>query len=84
MSEVFYDEDREGKKMYKLVKVVEKIDEHIADFTIDYVKIQSLTLMKKKQETVEKWISEKVLDTYIKIDESFKNCNFGVNFLKKI
>ena len=84
LSEVFYDEDQEGKKMYKLVLVKEKIEGHKADFALDYVKIQSLTTAKKKQETVEKWISDKVRDTYIKIDDSFKNCDFKVNFTKKI
>ena len=84
MSEVFYDEDMEGNKMFKLVMMKEKIESHTADFSIDYVKIQNLALTKKRQETVEKWISEKVLDTYIKIDDQYKDCNFSVNFQKKI
>ncbi len=84
MSEVFYDEDMEGNKMFKLVMMKEKIESHTADFSIDYVKIQNLALTKKRQETVEKWISEKVLDTYIKIDDQYKDCNFSVNFQKNI
>lgn len=84
MSEVFYDEDMEGNKMFKLVLMKEKIEAHIADFSIDYVKIQNLALAKKRQETIEKWISEKVMDTYIKIDDQYKDCNFSVNFQKKI
>jgi peptidyl-prolyl cis-trans isomerase SurA len=84
MSEVFYDEDKEGNKMFKLVLMKEKIDAHTADFSIDYVKIQNLALAKKRQETIEKWISEKVMDTYIKIDDQYKDCKFSVNFQKKI
>jgi peptidyl-prolyl cis-trans isomerase SurA len=84
MSEVFYDEDMEGNKMFKLVLMKEKIDAHTADFSIDYVKIQNLALAKKRQETIEKWISEKVMDTYIKIDDQYKDCKFSVNFQKKI
>lgn len=83
MSDVFYDEDMEGKKMYKLVLVKEKIEGHTADFAKDYVKIQSLALAKKKQEILDKWINDKVKDTYIKIDDSYKNCDFKVNFMKK-
>ncbi len=83
LTDVFYDEDQEGNKMFKLVLLKEKIDEHVADFSIDYVKIQNLTLAKKKQEVVDKWINDKVKDTYIKIDDSYKTCNFKVNFLKK-
>jgi peptidyl-prolyl cis-trans isomerase SurA len=60
----------------------EKLEGHTADFVLDYVKIQNLTLAKKKQETIEKWINDKVKDTFIKIDDSFKDCNFKVNFNK--
>lgn len=84
MSEVFYDEDMEANKMFKLVLMKEKIEAHTADFSIDYVKIQNLALAKKRQEIIEKWISEKVMDTYIKIDDQYKDCNFSVNFQKKI
>jgi peptidyl-prolyl cis-trans isomerase SurA len=82
MSDVFYDEDAEGKKMFKLVLMKEKLEGHTADFVLDYVKIQNLTLAKKKQETIEKWINDKVKDTFIKIDDSFKDCDFKVNFNK--
>jgi peptidyl-prolyl cis-trans isomerase SurA len=83
MTEVFYDEDREGTKMYKLVLMNKKIEGHQADFVKDYVKIQNLALAKKRQELVDKWILEKVDDTYIKISDDFKDCDFKVNFLKK-
>lgn len=84
MSEVFYDEDMEGKKMYKLILLKEKIEGHTADYVKDYVKIQNLALAKKNQELIDKWINEKIMDTYIKVDDQYKNCNFKVNFDKKI
>lgn len=84
LSEVFYDEDMEGKKMYKLILLKEKIDAHTADFVQDYVKIQNLALAKKSEETLDKWMSEKIFDTYIKIDDTYKNCNFRLNFEKNL
>jgi len=82
MTEVFYDETRDGEKMFKLVLIKEKVDGHIADFAKDYVKIQNLALTKKQQETVDKWTQEKVADTYIKISDDYKDCQFETNFKK--
>jgi len=83
MTEVFYDETREGEKMFKLVLVKEKLEGHKAEFAKDYVKIQNLALAKKRQEIVDKWMKEKVNDTYIKISDEYKNCQFETNYLKK-
>ena len=82
MTEVFYDETREGEKMFKLVLVKEKIEGRIADFARDYVKIQNLALAKKRQEVVEQWVKEKIGETYIKISDEYKDCQFSVNFKK--
>lgn len=82
MTEVFYDETRDGEKMFKLVLIKEKQEGHVAEFAKDYVKIQNLALTKKQQETIEKWTKDKVVDTYIKISDDYKNCKFETNFNK--
>lgn len=84
LTEVFYDETREGEKMFKLVLIKEKLEGHTADFAKDYVKIQNLALTKKQQESLDKWTQEKVSDTYIKISDDYKDCKFETNFRKKI
>ena len=76
LTEVYYDETREGEKMFTLVLLKDKMEGHKADFAKDYVKIQNLALAKKRQETLEEWIEEKINDTYIKISDDFKDCNF--------
>lgn len=82
MTEVYYDETRDGEKMFKLVLIKEKQEGHVADFAKDYVKIQNLALTKKQQETIDSWTKDKVLDTYIKISDDYKNCDFESNFNK--
>ncbi len=82
MTEVYYDETREGEKMFKLVLLKELNEGHKADFAKDYVKIQNLALAKKRQETIEEWIDEKVEETYVKISDHFKNCEFNTNYKK--
>ena len=84
MSDIFYDEEREGKKMYKVMIMKDRTNTHIADLVDDYVKVQNLALQKKKQETIAKWSREKIGDTYIKISEEFRKCTFDKNWTKEI
>ena len=79
----FYEETRDGKKMFKFLKLGSKTEPHTADINRDYVKIKDLALQKKKEEAIEKWIDEKIDDTFIKISDDYKHCNFKHNWLKK-
>lgn len=83
ITDPIYEEERGGDKMYKILMVQDRIEAHTADFSKDYEKIQQLTLQKKKEETVENWAKEKLLDTYIKINKDFHTkCNFEKNWKK--
>jgi peptidyl-prolyl cis-trans isomerase SurA len=83
ITDPFYDEVRGGPKMFKILLVKSKNDAHTANFQKDYEKIQQLTLEKKKEETIDKWAKEKIVDTYIKINKDFKKCNFKHNWKKE-
>jgi len=82
ITDVFYDETREGEKMYKIILMKSKTDAHIADLIKDYVKIQSLALQKKREETIAKWAKENIKDTYIKINKDYSKCEFKNNWAK--
>ncbi len=82
ISEIFYDETREGEKMYKMILMKSKTPAHIADLSKDYVKIQNLALQKKREEATAKLTKEKIGDTYIKINKDYKNCEFKNNWKK--
>ena len=83
ITEVFYDETREGEKMFKIILMKSKTEAHTADLVKDYVKIQKLALQKKREETIAKWAKEKIKDTYIKINKDYKECSFKNNWAKK-
>ncbi|NOR28815.1 MAG: peptidylprolyl isomerase [Lutibacter sp.] len=82
ITSVFYDEIRGAEKMHKIILLKSKEEAHIASFTQDYEKIQKLTLQKKQEETVDKWAKDKIKDTYIKIHNEFKKCEFKSNWKK--
>lgn len=76
LSNVFLDEDRTGKKQFKILKVTKRINEHVADFTIDYPKIKDLALRRKQIREIKKWRKIKAKDTYIKINPDYEHCDF--------
>lgn len=77
VSEPFETIDPENQQMvYKIVKVTNKIESHKADLQNDYQTLANLYLVKKKEEVLEEWIAERQAQTYIRIDNTYANCNF--------
>ena len=77
------EQDRGGAKKYKILKVVNRYDEHQADYSQDYIKIKDLALRDKQVRTVKKWIREKIEDTFVSVNKSFRDCEFSNNWTKE-
>ncbi len=72
--------DRETQlPVFKIIKVLKKIDSHKADLQNDYQKLAEMYLMKKKEGVFNDWISKQQSETYIRIDATYANCNFNFN-----
>ncbi len=82
ISEVFLDQTRQGLKMYKILLLKSRTEAHTADLAQDYVKIMELALQKKKSESIEKWSNEKIMDTYVNINDVYTECDFKSNWVK--
>ena len=68
---------------YKILKVTNRFDEHVADFSKDYVKIKDLALTEKQLKTVKRWMEEKINETYVNINTESNYCNFVYNWKKE-
>ncbi len=77
------DDPRGGAPKFKIMKIANRYDEHMADFARDYTKIKELALADKERKLIEKWISEKIEQTYVQINDSRKGCDFTSNWQKK-
>lgn len=64
------------KTHFQIVKILEKIDSHRADFSKDFVAIQRIALDNKKREKLGEWIDKKIKQTYIFVDEAYLPCDF--------
>ncbi len=78
------DTDGSQKKRYKIITVTNKIEEHTADYSRDYLKIKELALKEKQINAIAKWFDEKIIENYIKINKGeYRDCAFTNNWLKK-
>ena len=62
--------------VYKIVKLVNKIDGHKANLQNDYQQLADMYLATKKEQVLKDWVSERQQETYIRIDPTYANCNF--------
>jgi len=77
------DDPRGGPPKFKIMQITNRYDEHEADFARDYIKIQELALKDKQFGEIQEWMSEKIEDTYILVDDDNKSCDFSNNWLKQ-
>lgn len=59
LSQPLLDEDRTGTKKYKILRITNRHDEHVADYSRDYTKIQELAVARKTYESRSKMDGKK-------------------------
>ncbi|MEO0526370.1 MAG: peptidylprolyl isomerase [Bacteroidota bacterium] len=77
------EDQRGGAPKYKILKITNRYDEHVADFAQDYIKIQELALREKQFEAIKEWMDKHIKDTYVSVNEENKGCNFANNWVKE-
>jgi len=82
ISSPLLEQDRQGNQSYKLIMVSDRFDEHVADYSKDYIKIKELALKEKQLTAIQKWMNEKIIDTYVSVNDQNKQCNFANKWLK--
>ncbi|MCX7550645.1 peptidylprolyl isomerase [Xanthomarina sp. F2636L] len=74
---------RTGNMKFKIMMVSDRVDEHVADYSRDYLKIKELALNEKRFKVIEEWQDEKIMETYIKVNGEHRDCEFSSNWLKQ-
>ena len=77
------EDPRGGGPKYKILKVTNRYDEHVADFAKDYLKIQQLAKTEKQYKAIKKWMDKHITDTYISVNEANHDCDFANNWVKE-
>ncbi len=73
---------RGGPPKYKILKVTNRFDEHVADFSKDYTKIQQIALTEKQYNAIKEWMEDHIEDTYISVGDANRDCDFANNWVK--
>jgi peptidyl-prolyl cis-trans isomerase SurA len=76
ISNVIRTRDERGKTVFKLFKLDQKTEKHTANLKQDYQRYKDITMNKKKEKIIRKWIENQLKHTYINIDPSYQNCEF--------
>jgi peptidyl-prolyl cis-trans isomerase SurA len=84
VSKILQDEDRINRIKFKILTVTDRLDEHEADYARDYLKIKNLALQDKQFKAIAEWQEEAIMETYIKINGAYRECEFQSNWMKKI
>ncbi len=83
VSSSLLEKDNIGNSTYKIIKVSNRFDEHVADYSKDFIKIKELALKEKQLKAIQKWMNDKIVETYISVNKDSKECNFANKWLKK-
>jgi len=76
ISDPFQTIDDKQRPVYKVIKLINRAKAHHANVQEDYQLLSDMYLQQKQEEALNKWISERQAKTYIRIDDSYINCNF--------
>lgn len=75
ISEPFIDHE-EAREEYKIIRVKAFYPQHKANLDDDWTTFENMLKNEKQMEKLEKWVKEKQENTYIHIDDAYKNSKF--------
>ena len=76
VSEPYESTDENGKVMFKIVKLRSREEPHRANLRQDYTLFQMMAMREKQEAVIDRWIREKQEETYFRVDNAVKSCEF--------
>jgi peptidyl-prolyl cis-trans isomerase SurA len=74
-------EDRGGNPYFVIFKVDGRSDAHKANLRDDYLLFKRMAEAEMRLASLEKWINRKLSNTYVRLSEEFKDCQFSFPWL---
>jgi peptidyl-prolyl cis-trans isomerase SurA len=71
------------KQGIRIVRLMDRKVQHIANMTDDYALIKSAAENDKKDRIINEWTQSKIGNAYIRIDEEYQNCQFKNQWIIK-
>ena len=78
ISQAFIMKDpKTNQDIVALVRLTARIEGHRANLSDDYQLIKNLCEQSRRQQLLEKWLDKKIADTYTRIEDGWRDCEFS-------
>ncbi|MCM1020681.1 MAG: peptidylprolyl isomerase [Muribaculum sp.] len=67
---------KHNREVVAIVKLTKRIEGHKANMSDDYQQILSMYEESAKNKIVDQWLEKKIKDTYVRIEDGWRNCEF--------
>lgn len=74
--------DEDNQDLYRIIKVVKCYPEHTPNMTDDYDRLYNAALQEKKNKAVLDWAQKQIKNTYIRINDEYKDCDYQIDWVK--
>ena len=64
------------KRVCAIILLKSRVESHRATITEDFQAMKDVVLEHRREEFINDWIAQKLKNTYVKINEQYRNCNF--------
>ncbi len=75
ISQPYESTDDGGTLCYKMIKLISRTEPHRANLKQDYLLLQNMAMSEKQNQIMQEWFEEKREKTYVRIDNSFEECD---------
>ena len=81
---VIMKDPKRDRDIVALVKLTARHEPHRANLADDYQQLKGMYEMSRKQEILKKWLNKKIEETYVRIEDGWRGCEFEhKNWTKK-
>ena len=67
---------KRDREIVALVRLTNRVDAHQANLADDYQTIKDMYEQARREDIINKWLSKKIADTYVRIEEGWRGCEF--------
>jgi peptidyl-prolyl cis-trans isomerase SurA len=76
ISKSFQMVNEKGKTVCAIVKLKSRVEGHRATITEDFQVMKDVVLAKRKEEFLKTWVKEKLRNTYVRMNDRYRDCKF--------
>lgn len=69
-------EQKKDRDIVAIVRLTSRIEPHKANLSDDFQRIKDMYESAQKQQILNKWLENKIADTYIRIEDGWRGCDF--------